>query len=342
LNAHPKAVLAVAFSPDGKWLATAGYDGTAKIWDLTAKTEPVTVLTQNKAVPSVAFSPDGRTLAVAGGGAGVITLCDPISGSQRLAWMGDKDDDSLKVTSIPGRPGIDMPPGATNKPPPYFPTIHRVSYSPNGRLLASSGASSIRIWDAETGKQKARCAIPSGFGFDAVAFSPDGRLVASCGRDGIVPLWDAGTGSERPTLTCQGKWLVRDAAFSPDGKTVVVSTRPLSTTWDLREWGHIVVLDIASGKLVRDVAVGRTVRADTIVFSPDGKLLACSGETMSDQVVTCLFDATNWRCVAQAQADTAGLFLPQPLAFSPDGNQLVSGNSDGNVRFWDVSPYRSR
>ncbi len=341
LKAHSKGVHTVAISPDGKRLATASYDGTAKLWNLEAPNEPAVLLTPGKPASSLAFSPDGRTLAVGGGRSGVITLCDAISGLQRLAWKGDKDDDPKKPPFVPGRPSIDMPPGATNTPAPFHPSVRSVAFSSDGRILASSGVSSIRIWDAETGRQKARCPTPPQIGFDAVAISPDGRLVASCGRGGAVPLWESATGKEWSTLQGQKNELAWEMTFSPDGKAVAVSTGD-NRQWEWIDWGRINILDVADGKLSHDLTVGRTIRVGDIAYSPDGKLLACSGETISRQVVTCLFDTTNWRCIARAQADAPGFSLPQPLAFSPDGNQLVTGNSDGNVRFWDVSPYRSR
>ena len=334
-------VLAVAFSPDGRLLASGGRDGKAKICDLVAKAEPVTVLTQNRPVPSLVFSPDGLALAVAGGGNGLITICDPVSGTQRLTWKADKEDDRPAAPTVPAGPGM-RPPGATDEPAPYFPMVGRLSYSPDGRLLVSGG-NALRIWDAETGRQKAHCVQPNAVDLRAAAFSPDGRQMASCYRNGLVALWDPDTGSERSLLKYQGDWIFRDAAFSPDGKTIVVSRSPGG--WDMRESGRIVVLDNTSGKVISNTAVSHSMVADVIAYSPDGKLLACSGGSLFsflNHPITYLFDATDWRCLAQADADAKDLSLPQAMAFSPDGNQLVIGDSDGSLRFWDVSPYRGR
>ena len=316
-NANGKSsILGLAFSPDCTQLASGASDGMAKVWDPIAKTERRTFLHQKETVTTLAFSPDGRTLAV-GDRNCLITLWDTETWTPRLAWPADYDT--------------------------KFPMVRRVLYSPDGRLIASYGVTTVTIWDAKTGKERIRCAAGAGRYLQSAALSPDGRQVAACYRNGVVYVLDTDTGTERAALTYPYERFIRHVAFSPDGKTVVASICPY--TFDLTAWGRVVVWDLASGQVVSDVAVGRTMYVDLIAYSPDGKLLACSGGKLFEDAqgdwATYLLDATNWRVLAQAKADGVSS-SPEAIAFSPDGNQLVTSHLDGALRFWDVTPWRNR
>jgi hypothetical protein len=177
----------VAFSPDGRRLASASYDGTVKLWDADTGQEVLTLRGHSGRVTSVAFSPDGRRLASANDD-GTVMLWDAATGQEVLTLRGH----SYSVGSV--------------------------AFSPDGRRLASANDDgTAKLWDADTGQEVLTLRGHSQR-VSSVAFSPDGRRLASAGwTDRAVMLWDADTGQERLTLRghSEGVWGV---AFSPDGR----------------------------------------------------------------------------------------------------------------------------
>ncbi|KAK6810873.1 hypothetical protein RU639_013594 [Aspergillus parasiticus] len=192
LEGHSDSVISVAFSPDGRTLASGSDDATIKLWDTMTGTERQTLEGHSDSVNSVAFSPDGRTLA-SGSGDDTIKLWDTMTGTERQTLKGHSD------------------------------SVNSVAFSPDGRTLASgSDDDTIKLWDTMTGTERQTLEGQSGFVI-SVAFSPDGRTLASGSRD-TIKLWDTMTGTERQTLKGHSDSVI-SVAFSPDGRTLASGSR---------------------------------------------------------------------------------------------------------------------
>ena len=181
-------VRAVAFSSDGRLLATGGDDKTVRLWD-PATGEHLRALTGHTGMLwGVAFSPDGRLLA-SGDNDKTVRLWDPATGEH--------------LRTLTGHTG----------------TVYGVAFSPDGRLLATSGGDA-RLWDPATGLHLRT--LTDHTGHTGVAFSPDGRLLATSDSDKTARLWDPATGEHLRTLTGHTS-NVRGVAFSPDGRLLATA-----------------------------------------------------------------------------------------------------------------------
>ena len=329
LAGHRYEVYNVAFSPDGKILASGSRDETLRLWDVATGSELRQLSRSWSAVYSVAFSPDGKILA--SGSYCTLRLWDVATGSELRPLSGGHGH-----------------------------WVSSVAFSPDGKILASgSWDKTVRLWDVATGSELRQL---SGHGKDvySVAFSPDGKILASGSRDNTVRLWDVATGSELRQLSGPESE-ENSVAFSPDGKILA------SGSWDdtVRMWdvatgrtlrqlsGHKSKVErvafspdskiLASGsndRIVRlwDVATGRELRqlsvhghwVSSVAFSPDGKILA-SGSW--DDTVR-LWDVATGRALRQLSGHENSV---NSVAFSPDGKILASGSFDSTVRLWDVA-----
>ena len=228
----------MAFSPDGRLLASCGGDRTVRLWDPATGEHRRTLTGHTSSVTAVAFSPDGRLLA-SGSDDRTVRLWDPATGEHRRTLTGHTDFVSGGGVQ-PGRAaagqrrrrqdGAAVGPGHRRAPAhpdrPHRHWVKAVAFSPDGRLLASGGNDkTVRLWDPATGEHRRTLTGHTG-SVSAVAFSPDGRLLASGGGDRTVRLWDPATGEHRRTLTGHSGRPCVGVAFSPDGRLLASGGGP--------------------------------------------------------------------------------------------------------------------
>jgi WD40 repeat protein len=236
-------IISVAFSTDGRRLASAGSDRIVRLWDTTTGQEVLSLRGHEGAVGRVLFSPDGQRLASSSSD-GTVRIWDAtpfdVNADPRIWTLGRKDDGEF----------------------------NSVAFSPDGRWLASASSDkSIKLWDTQTGQE-----VPAFHGHNeaalCVAFSPDGRHLLSGSMDRTVKLWDTRTGKELPLPGCDRfELMVYSVAFSPDGHAFATGAHQEARLWDLTGRSLLPPLQ-ADAEFVSGVT-----------FSPDGKYLATVGHT---------------------------------------------------------------
>ncbi|EED14452.1 NACHT and WD40 domain protein [Talaromyces stipitatus ATCC 10500] len=356
---HSHWVQSVAFSPDGRLLASGSADRTVKIWDTSTGALQQTLESHSDWVQLVTFSLDGRLLA-SGSRDRTIKLWDTASGALQktfespLEWV-------LAVAFLPD--GRLLASGSEDRTVKLWDTatgalqqtldshserVRSVALSPDGRLLVSGSEDGrVKLWDTASAALQQTLESHSR-GILAVAFSPDGRLLASSSQDDTVKLWDTATGALQKTLESQSEWFW-SVIFSPDGRLLALgSSQRKITLWD------------TATNALQQILEGHSQRIEAMEFSPDGRLLA-SGS--SDKTVK-LWDTTSGALQKSLKGhsrlqgsgsndtkfklwDTATGLLQQTLdshskmvwsvAFSLDGRLLASGSADRTVKIWDTS-----
>ena len=215
MDAHKDAIYALAFSPDGKTLATAGYDRVIHLWDVPqdgklAKAPRLTLKDHSDAVYGLSFHPDGKLLASAGADRAV-KVWDVASG-KRLYTLGDATD-----------------------------WVYAVAWSPDKKHLAAAGVDkSLRVWSADAdGGKLVTTAFAHAKPVWRIAYSGDGKTLYSVGEDKIVKAWDAIKLTEAKVYAAQPDTIL-GFALRPDGKQFALA----------RFDGAGVLIDTASGKVV--------------------------------------------------------------------------------------------
>ncbi|MFC9928778.1 trypsin-like peptidase domain-containing protein [Streptomyces sp. NPDC127190] len=334
LAGHTQPVTSVAFSRNGRILATGSYDHTVRLWDITTGRHLRTLTGHTAKVEAVAFSPDGHTLAT-GSDDNTARIWDTTTGKRIRTLTGHKD----WVTSVAFSPdGRTVATGsldstarlwdpATGRTLRTFVghsnSVEAVAFNPKGPTLATgSDDNTARIWDLTTGKH-IRTLTGHTDVVESVAFSPNGRTLATGSYDDTAVLWDVASGKIRTTLSGHTD-IVWSVAFSPNGRTLATA----SADHTARLW------DVTTGA-VRATLLGHTSTVYTAAFSPDGSTLATGSTDHSVRLWNVTTGAIHTSLAGHTDVVTAA-------AFSPDGRTLATGSWDRTARLWDVKAGRSR
>jgi WD40 repeat protein/beta-lactamase regulating signal transducer with metallopeptidase domain len=371
-------VRSLAFSPDGKTLASATGQAV-HLWDVATGKELPAASGHDSQVNALAISPDGKLLVTSAG-------ANPFLG---LDTRGNEDP--LRVWDAATGREIRAIGGARAR-------VDALVFSPDGKRIAAAGGTFVGLWELASAKQilstdgqNEDFRFPHDSGpFNTIAFSPDGATLAAGARDGSLRFWKAATGEMIRTVSGEP---VTSLAFSPDGKLLAVGLTDhsvrLRDASGIREiknisiprnnggssssngvpnasairvsfspdgrvllieygggYGHRVSLwEVATAKEFLKWDQTRGVTPVMVSFSPDGTTLASTSMFGGSEVT--FWDAASIRKISSFQTSTESiqramnrlmLWRNRPLAFTPDGKALAVASNDSTVLLWSVDP----
>ena len=319
LLSHKGAVWGVAFSPDGKTIASTSWDNTIKLWSQDGK-ELKTLTGHSKEVWGVAFSPDGKTIASASGDKTIKLwqldgkLIETFKGHKAGVWSVafSPDGQTLasagwdKTVKLWQENGILL-----NTLRGHRAAVNAVAISPDGQTIASASSdNTIKLWS----KNGSLLTTFEGHDDDVwgISFSPDGQTIASASGDKTIKLWSK-NGSLLTTFEGHDDQ-VWGVAFSPDGQTIASA----SDDKTIKLW--------QPNKILLTTLGSHSAGVNGVAFSPDGQLVASASWDKTVKL---------WNNDILLKTLTGHSAAVNAVAFSPDGQTIASASADTTIKLWN-------
>jgi WD40 repeat protein/serine/threonine protein kinase len=349
LKGHRDMVYSVAFSPTGRRIVTGSADRTAKVWDSASGRELLTLKGHNNHVRCVAFSPDGQRIVTgsydwtakvleAATGRELLTLkghtssivCVAFSPDGRWIVTGSYDQTAKLWEAASGRELLTLK--AHNA------CISSVAFSPDGqRIVTGSRDQTVRVWEAASGRELFTLNGHTSW-VRSAAFSPDSQHIVSGSGDRTAKVWEVASGREMLTLKGHSDSILA-VAFSPDGHQIATGSKDGTVkVWEASEFKEPLTLK------------GHSDEIWSVAISADGRRIVTGSEDGTAKV----WEAASRRelltlkghgvqvdsaaaTVSNAKGRSARVFS---VAFSPDGQRIVTTSSDNTAKLWDAASGR--
>lgn len=336
---HRGRITKLAYSPNGRWLASSSSDGTLRLWDSDSGQLTKILVDPDGSIVDLAWSADSKNLIGIGSLGSKRWVWDPELGKVQLAsdtptieklrqdthsvsWSSEGDMPVRTIDEIINLWEIDLPDGGRS----FQRTATAFALSPDRSTLAfGDGDGSIQVLYLESGRLRSVC-TPSWCGpVYSVAFSPDGDVLATCSGAGTVCLWDAHRWQplrkfQAGVVTGGSSSGTSVFAWSPDGTAVAVRAGQQNV---------LAIMDSQSGKVLHTLK-GNVEPIICVAWAPDSRLLATG--TLGGTTLLWDMESESPKMLPELAGSSGSV---KTITWSSDSRRLITAGEDGIIRLWD-------